>query len=311
MRRVFGEKLVELGKTHPELVVLDADVSCSTQTRLFAEAFPGRFINCGIAEADMVSVAAGIAVAGLRPVVSSFAYLLATRSSDQIRSQVAYNKLPVIIAGGYAGLSDFADGASHQSFEDLAFFRTMPNMKVTCPGDATEVELILEECLKQDEPVFIRLSRAEVERIDYPNRFSIGKACIRQDGQDVAIISTGQMLETALAAGLKLNKDGISTRVIDMHTVKPLDDEAVLSAAKQCRAIVTCEENSLIGGLGSAVASLLATCLPTPMRMIGIHDKFGQSGKYEDLKKDYGLSDKHIIDAVRELLAKKMDSCET
>jgi transketolase len=209
MRRVFGDHLVRLGEKHAGLVVLDADVSSSTQTRFFGERYPQRFINCGIAEANMVSVAAGIAAAGLRPVVSTFACLLATRALDQIRSQVAYPRLPVVLAGGYSGLSDFADGASHQSIEDLAVLTAMPNMTVLCPGDATETELALEAALEHDGPVYLRLSRAEVPRLPVPGGFSLGKAVIRRDGGDVALLSTGQMLEFTLEAADLLEKEGI------------------------------------------------------------------------------------------------------
>ena len=300
MRRVFGEYLVKLGQKRQDLVVLDADVSSSTQTKLFAEAFPKRFINCGIAEANMVSVAAGIATTGLRPVVSSFAFLLAARAADQVRSQIAYSRLPVILAGGYAGLSDSADGGSHQSVTDLAIYLAFPNLTVICPGDAAEVELALEAALEQDGPVYIRLSRAEVGRLDYPGTFEIGKAVIRRQGNDIALISTGQMLETTLAAAEILANEGICARVIDVHTVKPLDKNVILEAACECRKIITCEENNVIGGLGSMVASLLATELPTPMRMVGIHDKFGQSGDYEELKEAYSLSANSIVKTARE-----------
>ncbi|NWG14969.1 MAG: transketolase family protein [Acidobacteria bacterium] len=305
MRRVFGDHLVQLGERYPELVVLDADVSSSTQTRLFADMYPQRFINCGIAEANMVSVAAGIAAAGLHPVASTFACLPATRALDQIRSQVAYPRLPVVLAGGYSGLSDFADGASHQSIEDLAVFAAMPNMTVLCPGDATETELALEAALQQHGPVYLRLSRAEVPRLPVPGRFALGKAIIRRDGSDVALLSTGQILECTLEAADLLEKEGIHPRVLDLHTLKPLDEQSVVQAAVDCGAIVTCEESSLIGGLGSLVAVLLARTRPTPMAIVGIADRFGQSGAYPDLRGEYGLSACHIRAAALELVRRK------
>lgn len=294
MRRVFGDHLVRLGAQHPSLVVLDADASSSTMTRLFGEKYPERFINCGIAEGNMVSVAAGIAAIGLRPLVSSFAYLLATRAADQVRSQVALTRLPVIVAGGYAGLSDFADGASHQSIEDVAFFLAMPNMTVICPGDATETELALEAALQHDGPVFLRLSRAEVPRLACPGGFSVGKAVIRREGTDVALATTGQILENVLQATELLDKEGIKARVIDLHTLKPLDKGSILRAAAECGAIITCEESSLVGGLGSLISALVSGHLPTPVVMVGIADRFGQSGAYADLRREYGLTSSHI-----------------
>jgi len=298
MRMIFGDHLVRLGAAHPELVALDADVSNSTQTARFGAAFPDRFLNCGIAEGNMVSVAAGMAAAGLRPVVSSFAFLLATRALDQIRSQIAYSSLPVILAGGYAGLSDAADGGSHQSIADVACLSALPNMTVVCPGDAAETEAALEAALRHDGPVYIRLSRAETGRLALPAPFQLGKAFVRREGRDVARLATGQMLESTLDAAGLLAEGGIQARVVDLHTVKPLDEQAVLAAARECGAIVTCEEHTLIGGLGSRVASLLAERQPAPMRMIGIRDVFGQSGGYDALRKEYGLTPGDIVRAV-------------
>jgi len=305
MHRVFGDYLCEIGERHPELVVLDADVSSSTQTALFGARYPQRFLNCGIAEANMVSVAAGMAAAGLRPVVSTFAFLLATRTLDQIRSQIAYGRLPVLLAGGYAGLSDAADGGSHQAIEDIACLSVMPNMTVVCPGDAHEVEQALEAALRQDGPVYLRLSRAEVARLACPEPFAIGRAIRRREGSDIALITTGQMLEATLEAADLLAQAGIAARVLDMHTVKPLDTEALLDAARTCRAIVTCEEHSILGGLGSVVAGVLAEHCPTPMRRVGVRDAFGQSGTYEELKTHYGLTPAHIAEAARGVLQRK------
>ena len=297
MRRVFGEHLVALASRMPDLVVLDADASCSTQTALFAQAYPDRFVNCGIAEANMVSVAAGMACSGLRPVVSTFAFLLATRASDQVRSQVAYSRIPVVFAGGYAGLSDFADGGSHQSIADVAFFTAMPNMTVLCPGDATETELALEAALRHDGPVYLRLSRAEVGRLPFPGEFALARAVVRQEGRAVALLSTGHILETVLEAAAQLAARGLHARVLDLHTVKPLDEAAVVAAARECGAIVTCEEHSIHGGLGSAVASVLARTSPAPVEMVGIRDAFGQSGAYADLRRHYGLTAADIVAA--------------
>jgi len=305
MRRVFGEHLVRMGQKHKDLVVLDADTSSSTQTRLFQTAFPDRFLNCGLAEANLGAVAAGLAAAGMRPLVSAFAFLLATRASDQVRSQIAYSRLPVIFAGGYAGLSDFADGGSHQSVEDLSFFLSMPNMTVICPADATETELALEAALEHDGPVFLRLSRAEVNRLDYPLPFQIGKALIRQPGNDVALVSTGHIFDRVRQAAEQLTQKGISVRLIDLHTIKPLDGNVILSVARECRCMVTCEEHSVYGGMGSYISRFLAETCPIPMRIIAIPDQFGQSGSYAELQRHYGLSPEAIITAVEEVLQQK------
>jgi transketolase len=301
---VFGEHLARLGDADSRIVVLDADTSTSTQTAIFAARHPERFINCGIAEANMVSVAAGIATTGLRPVVSAFAVLLALRAGDQIRAQVAYTGLPVVLVGGYAGLSDFADGGSHQSIEDLATFLAMPNLTVVCPGDATETELALEAALRSDGPVFLRLSRAEVGRLDLPGQFEVGRAVIRRQGGDVAILATGQMLEPAMHAAVMLAAEGIEARLIDLHTVKPLDEQAILDAACECGCLITCEEHNVIGGVGSRVASLLAARQPTPLRMVGISDEYGQSGAYDALREHYGLTAHRVVATARELLAR-------
>lgn len=299
MRRTFGEHLAKLGAQTPDLVVLDADASSSTQTLLFADAYPDRFINCGIAEANMVSVAAGMAAAGLRPVVSTFAFLLATRASDQVRSQIAYSRLPVVLAGGYAGLSDFADGGSHQSVADLAFFTAMPNMTVVCPGDATETELALEAALQHDGPVYLRLSRGDVGRLPMPEDFAIGRSIRRREGTDIALVTAGHILETTLEAAESLANQGVQARVLDMHTVKPLDETAVGAAVQDCGALVTCEEHSIHGGLGSAVTGFLSRHCPAPVEMVGIHDQFGQSGAYDALRKQYRLTADDIAAAAR------------
>ena len=307
MRHVFGEHLIRLGKKRRDLVVLDADTSSSTQTKLFAEAFPERFINCGVAESNMVSVAAGIAASGLRPVVSTFAFLLANRAADQIRSQIAYSRLPVVLAGGYAGLSDFADGGSHQSVYDVSVFNAMPNMTVVCPGDARETELALEAALEHEGPVYMRLSRAEVGRLNYPGTMQLGRALVRREGTDVGLLATGQILETVLEAADLLQEQGISARVVDVHTVKPLDEDAVVETAERCGCLVTCEEHSVMGGLGSMVAGVLGRKLPAPIRMVGIDDRFGQSGSYQELREHYGLVAESIVSAAGDVLKLKTD----
>lgn len=307
MRTVFGKTLAALGQELPNLVVLDADTSHSTQTWIFGAKYPGRFVNCGIAEANMVSVAAGMAACGMIPVVSTFAFLLTLRAGEQVRSQVAYSKLNVKLAGGYAGLSDFADGASHQSVMDIAVMRAMPNMTVICPGDAESTEELLRQAISMPGPVYFRLSRDEVPRYPIERRhIRIGKAIRRREGRDIAIFSTGSILEEAMTAAEELQQGGIAARVIDMHTVKPLDEEEVASAAAETRALMTVEEHNVVGGLGDAVASVLAQRgLAVRFVKAGIQDRFGQSGAYAALKDHYGISATAIVAAARGLLQKK------
>ncbi len=304
MREVFGEKLVELGHLRNDLVVLDADVSSSTQTAGFGKAFPARFINCGIAEANMVSLAAGLAASGFRPVVSTFAFLLAERASDQIRSQIAYSSLPVILAGGYAGLSDFADGGSHQSISDLSTFLCMPNLAVFCPGDENEVAWALESALKLDGPSYLRISRGEVPQLPL-NGISDKGTVVRREGKDVALLNTGHTLELAILAAETLEGMGINVKFLDMARPKPFDGESVLAAAKECGAVITVEENSTYGGFGSLVASFLSSNHPTPIEMLGIKDQFGQSGSYIELRNYYGLSITSVVEAARKVMNKK------
>jgi transketolase len=305
MRAVFGEELVELGKTREDLVVLDADVSSSTQTAMFGNMYPTRFINCGIAEANMVSVAAGLAASGFRPVASTFAFLLATRAADQIRSQVAYSRLPVVLAGGYAGLSDFADGGSHQSVMDLSTFLNMPNMTVICPGSIEETQWAVRTALSIDGPVYLRLSRAEVGSIPLEAGVSIGRTVVRRQGRDLALITTGQTLGLAVEAAEALTAAGISVRLLDLLVAKPLDEQAILAAARECGAIVTVEENSVRGGLGSMIAAFLSGSSHVPVGIVGINDSFGQSGPYESLRECYGLTVPHIVSAAKEAVEVK------
>lgn len=304
MRMVFGRALAALGTDIPNLVVLDADTSHSTQTWMFAERYPDRFINCGIAEANMVSVAAGIATCGMIPVVSTFAFLLSLRAGEQVRSQIAHSRLNVKLAGGYAGLSDSADGASHQSVMDIAVMRAMPNMTVICPSDVATTEGLVRQALATTGPVYIRLSRDEVPLYPVELRaIRIGKAIRRSEGKDIALFSTGSILEEVLLAAEELKAHGVAARVIDLHTVKPLDDSEVVSAATETGAIVTCEEHSVIGGLGDAVASVLAQHgAAIPFAKIGLPDSFGQSGAYSTLKDFYGIGASGISTVARKLL---------
>ena len=306
-RVVFGETLVELGAADARIVVLDADVSSSTQTRLFAEAFPERFFNVGIAEANMVSIAAGLAACGYVPVVSTFALFIALRAGDQVRAQVAYTNLNVKLVGGYAGLSDFADGASHQSVEDLAVMRAIPAMTVIAPADAVEMRLALAAAIDHDGPVFLRVSRDVVGELIDPatHPFGIGKGITLRDGSDVTLVTTGTMLPLALDAADALGREGVSARVLDMHTLKPLDDDLLVEAARATGALVTIEEHSILGGLGGAVCEALAARRPTPVVRCGIPDRFGQSGGYAAILARAGLDAGAVCRAAHRAMAMK------
>lgn len=305
-RLVFGETLVKLGAENDRIVVLDADVSSSTQTKHFAAAYPDRFFNFGIAEANMMSAAAGLAASGYIPVVSTFALFIALRAGDQLRAQVAYTNLNVKLAGGYAGLSDFADGASHQSVEDMAVMRGIPNVTVIAPSDATETEMAVRAAMDVDGPVFLRLSRAEVPvtcGLDHP--FEIGKGIVLRDGGDVTIIATGTVVAMAMEAAEELAARGIDARVIDMHTVKPLDEDLVAAAARETGAIVTVEEHNLIGGLGSAVCEAVCARCPVPVLRNGIPDRFGESGNYAEILKRATLAPEWTADLATKAIEAK------
>lgn len=289
-RLVYGETLVELGGENPAVVVLDADVSNSTQTRLFAQAFPERFFNVGIAEANMVSMAAGLASCGYVPFVNTFALFMALRAGDQVRANVAATGLSVKMAGGYAGLSDHADGASHQSVEDIAVMRAIPGITVLVPSDIVETRQATLAAAAHPGPVFLRLSRESVSRdygADHP--FSIGKAITLVDGDDLCFVAAGPVLKRVCQVADMLSREGIQARVIDMHTIKPLDIDAVEQAARDCGAIVTVEEHTVLGGLGSAVAEAVCERYPVPVLRCGVPDKFGESGNYDEILERAGL----------------------
>jgi len=306
MREAYGETLVELGRLDPDVIVLDADVSGSTRTVLFKNAFPERFFNIGIAEGNMVGIAAGLAATGKIPFVNTFALFLALRAADPVRSLIAYNNLNVKIAGAYGGFSDSYDGASHQSVEDVSVMRSIPNITVIVPADEHETRKAVLAAAGFKGPVYLRLSRAEVPPVYSPDMtFEIGKAIVVRPGKDVTIFANGYMLTKALEAAELLSKDGIEAEVIDMHTVKPLDNEAVIRSVTKTGAAVTVEENNIYGGLGSAVAEVLSTEKPVPLEIIGIQDKFGESGSYEGLLKKYGLDKTSIAVAAKKVIARK------
>ncbi|WP_297598095.1 transketolase family protein [uncultured Cetobacterium sp.] len=300
-RQAYGEALVELGKQNKNIVVLDADLTKSTKTNLFQEAFPERHINVGIAEADLVGTAAGLATCGKIPFASTFAMFAAGRAFEQIRNTVAYPKLNVKIAPTHAGISVGEDGGSHQSVEDIALMRSIPGMVVLSPADATETKKMIFAAAEYNGPVYIRMGRLDVPVLfDESYDFQIGIANTIKEGTDVTIVATGLMTAKALEAAEKLKEDGISVRVINAGTIKPLDGETILKAAQETKFIVTAEEHSVIGGLGSAVSEFLSETHPTLIKKVGIYDVFGQSGKAEELLEKYELTSTKLVSVVKE-----------
>ena len=306
IRDAFGEALVELGEKNEKVVVLDADVSNSTRTIKFEERFPDRFFNVGVAEANMMNIAAGLATCGFIPFASTFSFLACLRAAEQIRTSIAYPELNVKIAAGYAGLSDSYDGATHQSVCDIAIARSIPNLTVIVVADAQETKIAVPAIAQYKGPVFFRLSRAEVPVIfDKDHQFEIGKANILREGSDVTLIATGVMVVRVLEAADKLENEGVSAGIVEIHTIKPLDERIVLQAAEETKAIVTAEEHSILGGLGSAVAELLVKHYPVPLEMVGILDVFAESGGYEGLLDKYGMGVTDIVKAVKAVLERK------
>lgn len=302
-REAYGEALVELGKINENVVVLDADLSGSTKTSVFKKAFPERHFNVGIAEADLIGTAAGFAACGKTAFASTFAMFAAGRAFEQIRNTVAYPKLNVKIAPTHAGISVGEDGGSHQSVEDIAIMRAIPGMVVLSPADATETKKMVFAAAEYDGPVYIRMGRLEVPVLFDDNYdFQIGIANTLRDGKDVTIAATGLMVAEALKAAEELEKEGISVRVINVGTIKPLDGETILKAAQETKFIVTAEEHSVIGGLGSAVSEFLSEVHPTKVKKVGIYDKFGQSGTGEELLQKYELTAEKLISVIKENL---------
>ena len=299
-REGYGAALVELGREHEDIVVLDADLAASTKTGMFKKAFPERHFDCGIAEANMIAAAAGMATMGLVPFASSFAMFAAGRAYEQIRNSVGYPHLNVKIGATHGGISVGEDGASHQCCEDFALMRSVPGMVVLNPADEVEARKATLAAYAHEGPVYLRFGRLAVPVIhgeDY--EFVIGRGEQLTGGSDVAIIATGLMVNEALMAEEKLRAEGIHARVINICTIKPLDEEIVLCAARECGKIITCEEHSIVGGLGEAVCSLLSEKCPTPVRRIGVNDVFGYSGPAWDLLKAFGLSAEHIVEVAK------------
>ena len=307
-RAVYGEMLVELAEKYPELVVLDADLSSATMTKSFAKAYPDRFLDMGIAEANMMGVAAGLSTCGKKPFANSFAMFTARRAYEQVRNSVAYPHLNVKCVGSHGGLSVGEDGATHQCLEDLALMRAIPGMTVVNPCDGNEMRQAVLALIEYNGPAYLRLGRMAVETVTDTidgYKFELGKAAMLRDGKDVTIAATGLMVQRALAAAELLSGEGVSARVLDFHTIKPLDGEALLAAAKETGCIVTTEEHSIMGGLGSAVAGFIGEHCPVPVVRHGVNDEFGRSGKAEQVLEAYGLTPAGIATKVKKALEMK------
>lgn len=302
-RQSFGEELANIGEKNDQIVVLDADLSSATKTNIFAKKFPNRFFDMGIAEQNMIGTAAGLATCGKIPFVSTFAMFAAGRAYDQIRNSICYPKLNVKICATHAGITVGEDGATHQMLEDISLMRTIPNMTVMCTSDDTQTRWAINEISKFNGPVYLRLCRLATPKIYENEKFEIGKGVQLGDGTDATIIATGVVVPEAIEAMEKLKAKGINIRVVDMHTIKPIDKEIIIKSAKETKNIITIEDHSIIGGLGSAVCEVLAENYPKKVYKIGIKDEFGKSGKAEDLLKYFKL-DK---DSITEFIGKIID----
>ena len=304
-RESYGNALIELGKEDPNVVVLDADLAEATKTGMFKKVFPERHIDCGIAECNMAGVAAGLSLSGKIPFMSSFAMFAAGRAFEQIRNSIGYPHLNVKIGATHAGITVGEDGASHQCNEDIALMRTIPGMVVMCPSDDIEAKAAVRAAYEYEGPVYMRFGRAAVPVInDKPDyKFEIGKGTILKEGTDVTIVATGICVDSALKAADLLEKDGINAEVINICTIKPLDEEIIINSAKKTGKVVTCEEHSVIGGLGSAVCDALCKSYPAPVYKIGMQDRFGESGSAADLLAKYKLDGQGVYEQVKEFLA--------
>ena len=301
-RDAYGAALAKLGAEHDNLVVLDADLAGATKTGVFKKAFPDRFFDCGIAEGNMICMAAGLSTTGLVPFASSFAMFAAGRAFEQVRNSIGYPHLNVKIGATHGGISVGEDGASHQCCEDFALMRSIPGMTVICPADGVEAEAAVKAAYEMEGPVYLRFGRLAIPQFHEEGfNFQIGKGEILRDGTDVAIIANGLLVYEAIQAGEILAEAGINAMVINMATIKPLDEELVIEAAKKCGKVITCEEHSVIGGLGEAVCAVLAEKCPTVVRRIGVNDEFGHSGPAAALLKQFGLSAENIVNVAKEL----------
>ncbi|HBW36633.1 transketolase family protein [Desulfosporosinus sp. BICA1-9] len=305
-REAYGKALQILGAENPNVVVLDADLSKSTKTADFAKKYPERFFNMGIAEANLLGTAAGLAAAGKIPFASTFAIFAVGRAFEQIRNSIAYPKLNVKIAATHSGITVGEDGGSHQAIEDVAIMRAVPNMVVLVPADGEETRQVVLAAAQYNGPVYIRMGRLDVPLLfDAEYQFEIGKANVLKEGTDVAIMANGVLVSMALEAASELADKGISVSVVNVASVKPLDEETIVQIAKTTGAVVTAEEHNIIGGLGSAIAEVLGEKQPTPMVRVGLKDTFGESGRPQELLEKYGLTKQELVKAVHEVLAKK------
>ena len=307
-RAAYGEALVELAEKYPELIVFDADLSGATKTGAFAAKYPDRFFDMGIAECNMTGVAAGLSTCGYKPFTNTFAMFASGRAWEQVRNSIGYPHLNVKVIGSHGGLSVGEDGATHQCLEDFALMRVIPGMKVLCPCDGNEMKLAVEALLNYEGPAYMRLGRSAVDIVtdEIPGyKFELDKGATLAEGSDVTVIATGIMVQMALKAREIMAKEGVSVRVIDMHTIKPLDTELVLKAAKETGCIVTTEEHNIIGGLGGAVAEFVSENCPVPVVRHGVNDQFGRSGTAAAVLEAYGLTPEGICEKIREALKKK------
>ncbi|MFC1517996.1 transketolase family protein [Candidatus Margulisiibacteriota bacterium] len=308
-REAYGQTLLELGKKHKNIVVLDADLSSSTKTAKFAKEFPDRFFNVGVAEQDLIGTAAGLASTGKVAFASTFAMFATGRPWEQIRNTVAYTNLDVKIVATHAGLTVGEDGASHQALEDIAIMRVIPNMQVIVPADSMETEAVIRAVYKIPGPFYVRLSRSATP-IFYPQNkpvdFKLGKADLLKEGKDITLMACGVMITAAMEAAELLNKEGISARVVNMSSIKPIDEKMIVKCAKETKGIVSAEEHTVYGGLGSAIAEVLLQKTPNgaPMRFVGVQGKFGESGQPDELLAKYGLTSKDIVKAAKDILKK-------
>lgn len=307
MRDGYGKALLELIAADSTVIALDADVAKSTRSIWVKEKFPANFVDVGISEQDLVGTAAGLALGGMKPFVSTYGVFLAGRAWDQIRTTVCYNKLNVKLAGAHAGISVGPDGATHQALEDVAIMRALPNMTVVVPCDAEETRKATLAIAKVNAPCFIRFGREGVPVVtDESTPFELGKARVCREGSDVAIIANGAMLYEALEAAKSLADENISAAVVNLHTVKPIDTETVIAVAKKCGCVVTAEEHQIFGGMGSAVAECLAANYPVPQEFVAVKDTFGESGQPQELMDAYGLNQDAITSAVKKAIARKL-----
>ncbi|MBO5180258.1 MAG: transketolase family protein [Clostridia bacterium] len=299
-RESYGKALAELGEKYKDVVVLDADLAAATKTIDFKKKFPERFFDIGIAEQDLMGTAAGLALGGKIPFASTFAIFASGRAYDQVRNTIAYSKLNVKIAATHAGITVGEDGASHQALEDISLMRSVPNMIVVSPADDKATKWIIEEAINYNGPMYIRLARPATEEIyDENTKFELGKGIQHGDGEDATVIATGVTVAEALKAKEELAKDGINIRVVDIHTIKPIDKDLIVKCAKETKKVITVEDHSIIGGLGTAVCEVLSEEYPTKVIRMGIKDEFGQSGKWNELMEHYGITSENIQEIVR------------